>query len=123
MPDDLIDPQPQPLPESPSTVADLLSFLPLPYDYAKQYGLVFSQELADRLAQVQAENPSKHVAKPVQLTDGRYLLCGDLLTEVPNGLYAPGFSHLDISRFNEIELMDWDEAKALIPQPEEDIVP
>ena len=52
------------LPENPTNVAELLPYLPLPYEYANQWGLVFSQELADRLEVVQQENPSNHVAKP-----------------------------------------------------------
>jgi hypothetical protein len=55
MPDDI---EPPPLPENPQTVADLLPFLPVPYDYAKQYACVFSQELADRLNEVQAATRS-----------------------------------------------------------------
>jgi hypothetical protein len=42
--------EPLPLPENPQTVADLLPHLPVPYDYGRQYGMVFGQELADRLA-------------------------------------------------------------------------
>ena len=47
MPDDI---DPVPLPENPSTVAELLPHLPVPYDYARQYACVFSAELADRRA-------------------------------------------------------------------------
>jgi hypothetical protein len=65
--------EPLPLPENPQTVAELLPHLPIPYDYGRQYGMVFGQELADRLAVVQAENPTQHVASPVQMTDGRFL--------------------------------------------------
>jgi hypothetical protein len=42
--------EPLPLPTNPQTVADLLPHLPVPYDYGRQYGMVFGQELADRLA-------------------------------------------------------------------------
>jgi hypothetical protein len=107
------------LPETPATVAELMPFLPLPYDYAKQWGLVFAEDLAQRLAAVQQENPSQHVAQPMLLTDGRYFLNGDLLTEVPNGLYGPGFQKLDIERFNEISVVPLADALALIPPPEE----
>jgi len=34
------------LPESPATVAELLPYLPLPADYAGQWGLVFGADLA-----------------------------------------------------------------------------
>lgn len=98
------------------TVADLLPSLPLAYDEARQYGLVFDAALAQRLAQVQAETPSRHYARPVALTDGRYLLCGDLLSEVgAGGLYAQGFAKLDAARFDEIEVMPWADAVALLP--------
>ena len=110
--------EPLPLPANPQTVADLLPHLPIPYDYGRQYGMVFGQELADRLAEVQAENPTQHIASPVQMTDGRYLLCADLLSAVPNGLYGPNFTRLDASRFDEISLLPWDDCVALLPQPD-----
>jgi hypothetical protein len=98
------------------TVADLLPLLPMPYADARELGLVFDAELADRLAAVQAETPSRHYARPTRLTDGRYLLCGDLLSEVgPGGLYAAGFARLDASRFDEIAVMPWAEAVAILP--------
>ena len=99
------------------TVADLLPRLPLSYDEGRQYGLVFGAALAQRLAEVQAEHPTQFVAKPAPLTDGRFLLCGDLLSEVPNGLYGVGFQHLDAGRFDEIEVMAWADAVALLPPP------
>ena len=111
MPDEVV------LPEAPATVAELLPFLPLPYDYAKQWGLVFGSDLADRPAEVQAEHPSKHHARPTLLTSGAYLLGGDVLSEVPTGLYGPGFNHLDPTRFDEISVMPWADALALVPAP------
>ena len=109
------------LPEAPATVAELLPYLPLPYEYAAQWGLVFGADLADRLAEVQAEHPSQHYARPTLLTNGSYLLCGDLLSEVgPGGLYAAGFAQLDAQRFDEIAVMPWADAVDLIPAPPEE---
>ena len=68
MPDEI---DPPPLPSDPQTVADLLPFLPVPYAYAKAYACVFSQELADRLNEVQAANPQQFRVSPLALTDGR----------------------------------------------------
>ena len=100
------------------TVADLLPSLPLTYEQGRQYGLVFSADLAERLAEVQAASWSQHYASPVPLADGRYLLCGDLLSEVgERGLYATGFAKLNPTRFHEIAVLPWDEAVALLPQP------
>lgn len=98
------------------TVADLLPLLPISYADAAELGLVFGAALAQRLAEVQAETPSQHYARPVPLTDGRFLLCGDLLSEVgPGGLYAQGFAKLDAGRFDEIEVIDWADAVAMLP--------
>jgi hypothetical protein len=102
------------------TVADLLPSLPLPYEQAREFALVFGSDLAQRLAEVQAETPSRHYARPTPLLDGRHLLPGSLLSEVgPGGLYAPGFAKLDAARFDEIEVMSWDDAADLLPQPSE----
>ena len=114
MPDEI---EPTPPPANPATLAELLPFLPVSYEYGKQWALVFSQELADRLAAVQAENPQQFVAKPVVLTDGRHMLCGDILSETA-GLYRVGFSKLDASRFGEIAVMPLADALALLPTPE-----
>jgi len=109
-------PSPLTLPEAPATMADLLPFVPLPADYAGQWGLVFDAALAARLAEVQADNPSQHYAAPRTLADGSYLLRGALLSEVgPNGLYADGFSKLDAARFDEILVIPWADALALLP--------
>jgi len=110
--------EPLPLPENPATVAELLPHLPVPYDYARQYACVFSAELADRLTTVQAENPEQFRVTPLAMTDGRYLIRGAILSEVPNGLYGGNFARLDASRFNEITLVPWAEAVALLPQPD-----
>jgi hypothetical protein len=112
------DIDPQPLPENPQTVAEILPYLPLPYEYARQYACVFSQELADRLVQVQLENPEQFRVTPLAMTDGRYLIRGAILSEVPGGLYGGNFARLDASRFNEISLVLWAEALALLPQPD-----
>lgn len=117
MPDEL-DPQPTPPPANPTTLAELLPFLPVSYEYGQQFGMVYSQELADRLEEVQAEEPTQFIAKGVLLTDGRYLLTADILSECPLGLYRVGFGKLDPSRFSEIEVMPIADALALLPQPE-----
>jgi hypothetical protein len=116
MPDDIDEPLP--LPENPSTVAELLPHLPVPYDYCKQWACVFSQELADRLVEVQAANPEQFRVTPLAMTDGRYLIRGAILSEVPNGLYGGNFARLDASRFDEIALVPWADAVALLPQPD-----
>jgi hypothetical protein len=102
------------------TLADLIT-QPVSYETAKDLALVFSADLAAQLAAVQAEhgNP-RHVASPVDLTDGRKMLCADLLTEVsPGGLYSGGFAHLPAELFPSVEVLPMSEVLPLLPQPEE----
>jgi hypothetical protein len=102
------------------TLADLITE-PVSYESAKELALVFSPELAAQLAAVQAEhgNP-RHVASPVDLADGRKMLCADLLTEVgPGGLYSGGFAHLPAELFPLVEVLPMSEVLPLLPQPEE----
>jgi hypothetical protein len=103
------------------TLADLIQ-QPVSYETAKNLALVFSPELAAQLAAVQSEhgNP-KHVASPVDLTDGRKMLCADLLTEVgPGGMYATGFGFLPTGLFPLVEVIPMSDAIALLPKPEPD---
>ena len=100
------------------TLADLIT-QPVSYETAKDLALVFSPELAA----VQAEhgNP-RHVASPVDLVDGRKMLCADLLTEVgPGGLYSGGFAHLPAELFPLVEVLPMSQVLPLLPQPEEEI--
>jgi hypothetical protein len=104
------------------TLADLIS-QPISYEAAKDLALVFSPELAAQLAAVQAEygNP-RHVASPVDLVDGRKMLCADLLTEVgPGGLYSSGFAHLPTELFALVQVLQMSAVLPLLPQPEEEI--
>jgi hypothetical protein len=102
------------------TLADLIT-QPVSYEATKDLALLFSPELAAQLAAVQSEhgNP-RHVASPVDLTDGRKMLCADLLTEVgPGGLYSGGFAHLPAELFPLVEVLPMSEVLPLLPQPEE----
>ena len=103
------------------TLADLIQ-QPVSYETAKELAIILSPEQAAQLAAIQAEfgNP-KHVASPVALTDGRLMLCADLLTETgPGGLYAQGFAHLPAELFAAVEIIPMVDALELLPQPEPD---
>lgn len=97
------------------TLADLT--LPVTYAWGVSHALVFDAGLAARLAEVQAgHGDPRHVPAPRLLTDGRFMLMADILTEcVPGGLIYGGFSHLDAARFAEIEVIPLAEAMALLP--------
>ena len=104
------------------TLSDLIT-QPVSYEKVKDLALVFSPELAAQLAKVQTEhgNP-RHVAMPVDLTDGRKMLRADLLTEIgPGGLYAQGFAHLPAELFAQVEVLPMSAVLPLLIQPEEEI--
>lgn len=100
------------------TLADLLADMPSPQSLA-QLALVFDEELRDRLVAVQAEyGDPRFTAYPAALADGRYMHQASILSACqPGGVYHAGFSHLDASRFDEIEVMPWSKALALLPKP------
>jgi hypothetical protein len=100
------------------TLSDIT--LPVTYEWGIANALVFADDLFIRLGEVQAEHGDpRHVPSPRLLTDGRYMLTADILTEcVPGGLIYGGFSHLDASRFDEIEVVPIADAIALLPEPD-----
>jgi hypothetical protein len=102
------------------TLADFIT-QPVNYETAKELAIVLTPDQATTLGAIQAQygNP-RHVAAPVPLTDGRLMLCADLLTETGlGGLYAQGFAHLPAELFAQVQILAMAEAIALIPQPEE----
>jgi hypothetical protein len=97
------------------TLADVT--LPVSYEWGVAHALVFDATLAQRLAEVQAQHGDpRHVPAPRTLTDGRFMLTADILTEcVPGGLVYGGFSQLDAGRFDEIAVVPLADALALLP--------
>lgn len=97
------------------TLADVT--LPVAYQWGVSHALLFGAALAQRLAEVQAQHGDpRHVPAARSLTDGRYMLTADILTEcLPGGLVYGGFSQLDAGRFDEIEVVPMADALALLP--------
>lgn len=91
--------------------------LPVSLEWGRQHALLFGVDLAQRLAEVQAEHGDpRHLPHAVALTDGRFMLNADILTEcLPGGLVYAGFSQLDAGRFDEIEVVPLADALALLP--------
>jgi len=103
---------------------DQLLTAPLTATEAKGYAILLDTTLRDLLAAVQAEHGDpRHRVQPVALTDGRFMLCADLLTEVgEGGLFASGFAHLDPQLFSQVPVVPMAEALALLPPQEEETI-
>lgn len=97
------------------TLSDLIT-QPVSYETARDLAIILTTEQAVTLGAIQQQygNP-RHVAAPVPLTDGRLMLCADLLTEIEDGgLYAQGFSHLPAEMFSQVSVIPMQEAIDLI---------
>jgi hypothetical protein len=98
------------------TLSDIT--LPISYADAKALALVFTPQLAGRLAELHAEHGSTNcVPMPRTLTDGRLMLCGDILTEVmPGGLLAGMWAAADQAvLLPNVTVIPWADAVALLP--------
>lgn len=101
------------------TIADLS--LPISTETARGYALVFSDALAVRLAEVWAQHGTTNaVPNPRRLTDGRWMLCADILTEIqPGGLLHAMWANVDQGVvLSSVEVLPFAEAVALLPLQE-----
>lgn len=98
------------------TLGDLA--LPISYENATLYALVFESALAQRLAEIHSEHGS-NLCRPVprQMVDGRFMLCADLLTTVgEGGLLHAMWEAADKAVLAEaVEVIPWADAVALLP--------
>ena len=98
------------------TLSDLT--LPIVYEDAQHWALVFSSSLAQRLAELHALHGSPNcVLVPRMLTDGRLMLSADVLTEVmPGGLLHEMWQAADQAvLLASVEVIPWADAVALLP--------
>lgn len=88
-------------------------------DDLRSLWLVFDATIAQRLKDAQ---PSyQHQVAPITLTDGRFAVCADLLTE-KDGIYAPTFQALDQTAFPLVQVIGESEISGLFPPPATDEV-
>jgi hypothetical protein len=98
------------------TLGDLT--LPIPLETARGLALVFTPQLAARLAELHAEHGTTNcVPVPQSLSDGRLLLSADVLTEVgPGGLLNAMWQAADQAiLLPSVEVIPWEDALALLP--------
>jgi hypothetical protein len=102
------------------TVADLIESLPMSYEECETLAVVFPQKQCQALVNAQAwyGNP-RFQAAPLPLTDGRWMLHGGLLSEVPVGLYGAAFQRLNHANLALCDVMPLEEALSLRYSDEE----
>jgi hypothetical protein len=97
-------------------LADLT--LPISYADARVLALVFTPQLAGRLAELHSQYGSTNcVPVPRVLTDGRLMLCADVLTEIePGGLLHAMWQAADQAVLGaSVEVLPLADAVALLP--------
>jgi hypothetical protein len=100
-------------------LADLT--LPISYEEASQYALVFTDQLAGRLAELHTLHGSGNCRPiPTRLTDGRLMLSADLLREcVPGGMLHAMWEAADKAVLGaSVEVILWADAVSLLPPDE-----
>ena len=68
----------------------------------------------------QAALQGNHRIAPIELTDGRWAVCCDVLTEVQGGVFTTLFATLDMGKLNGAIIIEDAELQSLKP-PEEEI--
>lgn len=92
--------------------------LPISYADARGLALVFTPQLAARLADLHAEYGSLNcVPVPRELTNGQLMLCADVLTEIePGGLLHAMWEAADKEVLGQsVDVIQWADAVALLP--------
>jgi hypothetical protein len=85
---------------------------------AKSLALVFGDDAQNALESVQAQRPdARNRVAAVELSDGRWMLCADVLREaLTGGLYADGLALLPSELFNLVDVIPMADAVSLLPQ-------
>ncbi len=94
--------------------------LPSPYGECRDLALVYPYEVAVALYGVQEEHGDpRHVPVGRQLTDGRWIMCGDVLSEVgEGGILAQAFSYITQEMMASVKVVPMSEVEWLLPTPE-----
>jgi hypothetical protein len=91
--------------------------LPVPYAVCKDLAMVYPYEVAVLWYTIQQEHgDSRHVATATQVTDGRWMLGGHLLSELyPGGIIGWAIEYLTPEIMAKIEVVPLSEVAALLP--------
>jgi hypothetical protein len=91
--------------------------LPMPYAECKELAMVYPYELAVLWFTVQKEHGDpRHVAAATQLTDGRWMLGGHLLSELyAGGIIGWALPYLTPEIMSQIEVVPFSDIASLLP--------
>ena len=94
-----------------------------PADY-KNHALILDAAAVQAMQEAQEQVGSeRHKVRPVETTDGRYLVSADIIPELAaGGIFKPAMAHFDGSALAGVEVMSWSDGVALLPEPELDDV-
>jgi hypothetical protein len=96
--------------------------IPPSVEFCQNHALVFSPQLARRLAELHAQYGRPDcIAMPVALADGRLMLSADILTAIePGGWLREMWIHADMAvLLPAVAVVPIADALALMPQPQE----
>ena len=98
------------------TLSDLA--LPLPHADCRDLALVYPQEVAVALYEIQeTHGDPRHICYGRQLTDGRWMIDGEILSAVgPGGLFGWITAHMTPELMAAVEIVPMAEAVALLPE-------
>lgn len=99
--------------------------LPMLLDECQPLALVYPYEVAVVLYNTQQEHGDpRHVVYGQALTDGRYMVAGEMLTEIgPTGLFAWIMNYLTPEIMSQIEVVPMSEVLPLLPPQQPELTP
>jgi hypothetical protein len=86
------------------------------YEELRSITLVINASLKSVLEAAQDTFNPQDKSNLVELTDGRFILCADLLKEIEAGrLHSQGLGLFDVDLFSQVEVFSMEEVAALLP--------
>ena len=87
---------------------------------ARELWMVMPVQIRDAMLAKQATIPTSHHISPIKLTDGRWAVCCDLISEIrPGGVYHDVFQTLNLAALDTCEILTTAEFNALKPTSKE----
>lgn len=83
-------------------------------DDLRSRGLIFSAADKDSMLAKQEQIDKPFRIAPIELTDGRWAICCDTLTEISPGVYQELFAALDTDKLATAEMLPWADVLALL---------